>query len=143
MTQLTLPQAAKATGKDRTTLFRAIKAGKLSASKNHAGDYQVDVAELIRVYGPLKGATLRNDASQAAPQPGTTAETINDNNGLLREAEFLRAQVASLEADKADLRVDRDKWRQAYEDKSAEVKQLTDQRPAGGGKGLLSKLFGG
>lgn len=128
MTQLTLPQAAKATGKDRSTLFRAIKSGKLTATKNAAGDYQVDVAELIRVYGPLKAATLQTSAADVAPQPQATAENTNATNDLLREVEFLRLRNKELEADKAAA-TEREKWLQAKLDElTPAVKLLTDQR---------------
>jgi hypothetical protein len=48
----TLAQAAIATGRDRSTLLKAIKAGKLSATRDSATDaWRVDPAELARVYG--------------------------------------------------------------------------------------------
>jgi hypothetical protein len=144
VTQLTLPQAAKATGKDRTTLYRAIKSGKVSASKNAAGDYQVDVAELIRVYGPLKAATLQTPAAEVAQQPGATAENLNATNDLLREVELLRLRNKELEADREE-RIEREKWLQAKLDElTPAVKLLTDQRPARGEPkpGFFMRLFG-
>jgi hypothetical protein len=46
----TLQGAADATGKAKTTIQRAIKAGKLSANRNENGSYAIDAAELSRVY---------------------------------------------------------------------------------------------
>lgn len=47
---LTLRQAAELTGKSKSTLTRAIKSGRLSASRNAEGMYAIDPAELARVY---------------------------------------------------------------------------------------------
>ncbi len=47
---LTLGQAARLTGTSKTTLTRAIKAGRLSASRREDGGYRIDPAELSRVY---------------------------------------------------------------------------------------------
>ena len=45
-----LAQAAKAAGKSRPTIARAIQAGRLSATKNDDGSYAIDPAELARVF---------------------------------------------------------------------------------------------
>lgn len=52
-TQLTVNDAAKHVGVTRQTIFKAIKAGKLSATTNHQGHKQINVSELLRVYGRL------------------------------------------------------------------------------------------
>lgn len=52
-TQLTVSDAAKRVGVSRQTIFKAIKQGKLSATTSHDGIKQVDVSELLRVYGRL------------------------------------------------------------------------------------------
>ena len=62
----TLGTAAKATGKDRATISRAIKNGRISAAKNDSGEWQIDPSELHRVYPPLKeadSARNRDDAT--------------------------------------------------------------------------------
>lgn len=48
--QFTLQQAADATGKAKSTIQRAIKSGKLSASIDIHGNYSIDSSELDRVY---------------------------------------------------------------------------------------------
>src|SRR5215204_4658144 len=47
---LTLGAAAKLTGLNRTTVLRAIKSGRLSATRQDDGSYRIDPAELERVY---------------------------------------------------------------------------------------------
>src|SRR3954451_1983602 len=50
MAAYTLAQAITATGRSRSALIRAIRSGKLSASRDAIGAYLVDVSELARVY---------------------------------------------------------------------------------------------
>ena len=108
----TLGAAARATGKSKATISRAIKAGRLSAAGNGDGGYSIDPAELHRVY-PATGdsnpsvkryATL--DGPDAAPSPETVAlhrlladreETIRDLRSRLDlEAEERRKLIAIL-----------------------------------------------
>ncbi len=63
----TLSQAAEATGKNKATIQRAIKSGKISAKKNDSGAYEIDPSELHRVFEVTvqhikkeKQATVRN-----------------------------------------------------------------------------------
>lgn len=51
--QLTVSEAAQRVGVSRQTIFKAIKQGKLSATLAHEGVKQVDISELLRVYGRL------------------------------------------------------------------------------------------
>ena len=46
----TLGDAAKATGKSKATISKAIKSGRISAIKDETGTFQIDPAELHRVY---------------------------------------------------------------------------------------------
>ena len=52
----TLGQAARATGKSKPTIARAIQTGRISAARAENGSYTIDPAELSRVY-PLTGKT--------------------------------------------------------------------------------------
>ena len=47
-----LSEAAKATGKNKSTIQRAIKSGKISASKGESGAYEIAPSELHRVFSP-------------------------------------------------------------------------------------------
>lgn len=77
MTILSISAAANAAGIDRRTLQRAIKAGRLSATTNAAGERGIDVAELIRVFGPLPGmpqeTPQRQGAAMSQDAPGGAA----------------------------------------------------------------------
>ena len=68
---LSLARAAKTAGKSKPTLLRAIKSGKLSASRTASGAYEIDPAELARVF-PFAGDTA---GTMTQPVPGNGAET--------------------------------------------------------------------
>ena len=92
----TLATAAEACGVYKSTILRAITAGKLSATKNEHGEWQLEPAEVHRVYPP---ATERTDAKQQYTPPDATTDAL----------------VAELRAVIANLRQDRDHWRTAFE----------------------------
>ena len=45
---LSLSEAATVSGHSKSTIWRAINSGRLSATRTYAGDYQIDPAELHR-----------------------------------------------------------------------------------------------
>ena len=105
----TLGQAAKATGKNRTTIYRAIKNGKISATQNAHGEYDIDPAELHRVYPPKQqGNTVRNSEDA----------TLSNTNLLIENRELKAKLDAANERDQLkdqiinDLKEDRNRWRQ-------------------------------
>ena len=51
---LTLAQAAEQVGLNRSTILRAVKAGKISGTRDDAGVWHVDPAELFRVFEPAQ-----------------------------------------------------------------------------------------
>ena len=127
----TLGDAAKAVGKSKTTLHRAIKSGRISAAKSEDGSYSIDPSELHRVFPPVTGATptdvfLRNDTEHQS----NTLETLRIQLEL-QEKERERER-ALLQETIADLREDRDKWRQQA------TALLEDHRP----KGFFKRLLG-
>ena len=57
MTILTMTQAAQQAGISRSTLYRTIRAGRMSVVSLPTGGRDVDTAELIRVFRPLQADT--------------------------------------------------------------------------------------
>ena len=47
-----LSEAAKTTGVSKSTIWRACKTGRISATKNDYGGYRIEAAELFRVFPP-------------------------------------------------------------------------------------------
>lgn len=63
----TISRAAKETGLSKSTISRAVKSGKISAARQDDGSYQIEPAELFRVY-PKGGAQPDADARHDAPR---------------------------------------------------------------------------
>lgn len=91
----TLGEAAKATGKSKPTIQRAIKSGKISASKKEDGTYDIDPAELHRVY-PMK----QGDGNASGNMKQSV--TANDNGRLQAELDAMRRELeqTALERDR-------------------------------------------
>jgi len=128
----TLNDAAKATGKSKTTIHRALKSGKVSATKMDSGAYAIEPAELHRVFPPVPTErnaerSIRNEEEHPRNDLGTLRIRLEFTE---KERERERQQ---LEETIADLREDRDRWRQQA------TALLEDKRP----RGFWKKLFGG
>jgi hypothetical protein len=68
----TLGTAAKATGKAKSTILRAIKSGTISAKKSHNGSYEIEPSELHRVFEPNSAQQpSSNDAQPHEEQSAT------------------------------------------------------------------------
>jgi len=143
-TALTLGEASKATGKVKSTILRAIKEGKISAAKNENGEWQIEPAELFRVFPPATGETVSETVASNATQPH---ETPNETGGLGAELKLLRERmqmvgqmhekelallndrIEELRQDREDLRHERDKLLTTLQEQAVSVRLLTDQRP--------------
>jgi len=99
-----LSEAASATGVNRSTIYRAWKAGRLSATRTDVGQIEVEPAELFRVFPPIVAQEGRTDA---APY-GAKADAIDDNalrvSALEVEVKLLREMIDAM-------RDDRNAWR--------------------------------
>ena len=119
----TLGEAAKATGKSKAALSRAIKLHKISATKKDDGSFQIDPAELHRVYPPVQ-------AEQVAQQfPVNTAATAEIRE-LRAKLEAAAERIADKDAVIDDLRQRLDTEGEERRKVQAQLTALlTDQRP--------------
>lgn len=107
MAHFTLGEASKQVTASKSTILRAIKSGKLSASKE-GDNWRIEASELFRVFDPepqAKGAHSLDLASDPALAPD--APKFAD-----LEAELFQARTL-LEVERertAELRQDRDRW---------------------------------
>ena len=90
MTILTLTQAAKAAGVARSTLYRAIRKGRISVVSQPNGNKGIDIAELMRVFGPLQDAADQAQQSNAQQNVALLRARID---ALERENTLLRDEV--------------------------------------------------
>jgi chromosome segregation ATPase len=140
----TLSEAASATGKNKATIQRAIKSGKISALKGESGSYEIDPSELHRVFPPVAqrvanktNATMRNDAQHT--------EKYADFNLLQRIAD-LEKELAVMDERKSGLEEQKHHLTETVEDlrkrldssESRVLALLNDQRP----KSFWQRLFG-
>jgi len=139
----TLSQAAEATGKNKATIQRAIKSGKISALKNSSGAYEIDPAELHRVFDATTQRVAQHQNATTRNTSATGGNSTNDST-LQRIAELekklavaeerkngLEGQLHHLSETVDDLRnrLDRSEGRVTA--------LLNDQRP----KGFWKRLF--
>jgi hypothetical protein len=118
-----LQQAAQAAGINRSTVLRAIKAGRVSGTKTETGDWQIEPAELHRVYPPAEArpeapvdACIQSvDASTllrtAADAPMTPVQEAQEMLRLGYKLEQAENALAALKLTLDDVKLDRDAWR--------------------------------
>jgi hypothetical protein len=116
MPNLTLNQAARECGRSKSALLEAIRSGRLSASRDDKKQWQIDPAELFRVYPANQSENTQTEQRQPQAEQAQTA---------LLEAKigYLEKQLTTAESVAEDLRKDRDEWRRQA------TGLLTDQRP--------------
>ena len=152
--KFTVGQAARETGKSKSTISRNISIGKISAVKAGNGSYEIDAAELFRVFPRVEYAERKEQSNNVGVGRSATpielielkAEVKVLGEQLEREKETvcdLRRQVEREEETVKDLRIDRDQWR---EEARNNARLLTDQREkeaAAVKSGFWRRVFGG
>lgn len=87
MANLTVAEAARLAGKNRSTIQRYIQSGKISASKDKNGVLVIDTSELLRVFDIL------------APDKEASELPENDNQAALAATiELLKDQLRAAQA---------------------------------------------
>lgn len=112
MTTLSLRQAADQAGTSKSTIFRAIKAGRLSAARTDDGGFAIDPAELFRVYPPKSGPAAAEQIAERAAGQGATAHASHE---LELKMAVMDAELRGLKDMVAELRSARDQWQQQAE----------------------------
>lgn len=135
MAGMTLSQAAKASGKSKSTLSRAIKTGRLSANRLEDGNFSIDPAELFRAYPatPSNPYDEHQKEHHATPVAAELQNRISMLELLLekeREAVTREREIAAREREIAtDLQEDRDRWRQQATGLLADLRALQEAKP--------------
>jgi hypothetical protein len=114
----TLSEAAAACGVNKSTVLRAVKAGRISGTKDEFGTWHVEAVELHRVFPPVATAAASPGALPRHAPPDAVTNAL----------------VAELRAVIADLRQDRDQWREqaqrlALEHVPAQLNRWISQGP--------------
>ena len=132
---LTISEAAKQTGLTRAGIHKAIKTGRLSATKDDSGNYIIDASELFRVYKLVDSTGTQDNVNQQ--------ETV-DYRLIAQRLEFTERLLKQTENERDNLRLSLNQAMSLIihqphpETSQPEIKQ--EQKPV---KSLLwQKLFG-
>jgi len=126
---ITIQEIQKQWGISRATVYKHIKAGKLSRLPNG----QVDLAEVLRVYG------------EPSKNTGRDKQAIGGDNSDTHENRMLLEKIASLELQlvKAE---EREEWLRGQVETAQETIQLLEHKkaatPQQTKKGLFGRLIG-
>lgn len=119
-----LSQAAKATGKGKSTIFRDLKNGKISGIRTGAdgwkGGWQIDPAELHRVYPLVEPVTN-------VPQHATWDKV--ERPKPLKELDSMRERLAERDETIADLRTRLDRSEEERRETQAKLTALLSPPP--------------
>jgi len=134
MTKLSANKAAKEAGIAKKTLLEAISSGRLTASKNDKGHWEIDPAELFRVYPK----TSFSEPEKPQPTHHEEPQKLPETSALEVEVKMLREQLDTMnlerEREREQLSDQIENLKAQAERQSADHRQalaaLTDQRPA-------------
>jgi len=110
---LTVSQAAKEVGITRGGLWKAIKEGRLSATKNNKGQFCIDPAELFRVYQPVDTVGVHSEQA-----------SIDKRQSRQHEADELRLRLELTNRLLAKAESEVDDLRRRLDDESSERRKL-------------------
>lgn len=105
MPLLSLSEVAQRTGMARSSIYRLIDEGRLSATLDHRGRKCVELTEVLRVFGAIQNETGQEDKTQDASNktiksPRNQNETDQDTiTVLLKELAEARAELQSRSKD--------------------------------------------
>jgi len=120
-----LTEAARATSKSRSSIYRAIKSGLISATRRDDGQFEIDPAELHRVFA----AATPGDSGNVSDQADDMSVGV-----LKREVELLREALEREQTHTREIRADLRELSNLLREEREERRQLTSllvHAPAG------------
>jgi hypothetical protein len=121
----TLAEAARAVGKNKSTILRAIVNGRISGTRDDLGQWHIEAVELHRIFPPVASAAEPADAAHQYADAAVIAEAN-------ARASLAEQRLSELKVMLDDMRQDRDRWvaESVAWRSQAEASQrlLTDQR---------------
>lgn len=85
MALVSVTEAARLTGKNRATIHRYIKQGKLSQTSDATNGKKVDTSELIRVFGSLTATPATLPQGDATPKTDQSVALLQQKIALLEQ----------------------------------------------------------
>tara|TARA_B100001146_G_scaffold149233_1_gene131084 strand:- start:44 stop:493 length:450 start_codon:yes stop_codon:yes gene_type:complete len=133
MSIFTAGQAAKAVGVSTPTITKACKSGRLSYRKREGGGFEIEAAELFRVFPPATDKGVKSGSVLGSLTPESVAFTAQ----ITAELEALKTrfddQKRERERDQQimdDLRHERDHWRSEATANRRLIEDLTQKQEA-------------
>jgi hypothetical protein len=126
--QITIQELQNQWGVARSTVYKHIKAGRLTRLANG----KIDVSEVVRVYGEPSKNTVRDSKNNVVDKAKSQENTL-----LLDKIAFLESQLAQAEK--------REEWLRGQVETAQEtIKLLEHKQPSAqpSKKGLLGRLLG-
>ena len=102
---LNLSEAARESKRSKSAIWRAVNSGRLSATRTYSGDYQIDPAELHRVFS----SETADELAPAVSMRRRATELERAEAALMEEQIERLFQVGKLIRNELDN--DRDAWR--------------------------------
>lgn len=133
-----LSDAAKLVGMSKNGIVKAIKAGKVSGQKNVHGQWEVDPAELTRVYKAIEQVSTHKSEPVRVSEP-------RENKDVQPEIQLLREQINLLREQLDDAKGREVKILKMMDEQITNIRMLTDQRlekTQDEGRGVWKRLFG-
>ena len=141
-----LKEAEKTTGKAKSTIWKAIQDGLISAKKDERGRFQIDPAELHRVF-PVVAERSENGSTKHSQTPDKTGKTVSE---LLEMVADLRVELAEARGEKNTLQAKLEGVETLVEElrkTTALLEHMSGAKEGSAGaqnlrKGWLGRLFG-
>lgn len=113
MALVSISEAARLTGKARSTLHKYIRQGKLSTTTDqNTGNKSIETSELIRVFGKISNSST-TDSDSVTHVSELQQETPNTTQSLQIKLQLLEQENTHLKAEKELLSKNLDDIRQA------------------------------
>lgn len=136
-----LEESAKKVGKNKTTLQRWIKSGKLSANVDENGRYRIDAAELFRAFPPIilhSNVAATDECNEPQREKALDATTIEELATLRAENRLLKEMTEDLRK-RLDLEAE-ERRRLTYLLMDQTAKSASESVPEGKTEGMLEKI---
>ena len=141
---VSITEAHKITGVARSTIYKDMEDGKLSFIENGRGKREIMISELQRVYGEIDHTALdkkqkksenietSENAVNVVERPETTKSDKTDQIAVLQERILsLKATVQNKDTFIEDLKSERQKTREMYEEQLEGLKNSLDKAQDG------------
>lgn len=142
MSKFTLNQASKACNKSKSAILNAISTGRLSAVKGDTGQWEIQAAELFRVYPPTSISTTENLPDIPPIEHQSTPVLLERLAGYEREIKRLEEERNYLHSQLAEEKQERRKLTQMLTHQKQESINATPEKGEPGQSRLYQRIFG-